>query len=505
MAVTYDVTNNIITVTGGTVGAPNDFDDLYTADKAGTLSLHHRDGITAVDGAPVAVDRAERPADYKELGGACNDLYIVVENWANMTTATIQVVGEDRCGNAVTEDVVVTGNGTYNLSAKFAVIDTTQVTVFTKTDAGTFDYELIQGQWGVSYKGPLLGASIHQQFAFNAKLRIGDLIGTITWFADENVQVRIFGAFARYTKYIEVMNNGHFRLGDVKVLASKTTTGGVAYICDNAGGGGLPYYIFNNTGGEVKLYASLLAYGTYLAGGANGMTLWGCTVKPVNMGGSNWDIYDSVVGERTYPLSGLLGTIDNLLVYSSTHGWYKRWLSGDVTFTNLKIRDCTDVVFIRDWVSGNVYLVNPDVDVWAMAWNNAGTCKVYRQYEFDAKCIDLNGNPIQGVTALGEYISPYGTAFTDTTDAAGEISTQTVDHGFFDQAHGDTEQLKTPLKVTYSKPGWQTVVKHYTMDEKTKDVIKMTRVVDLIFVKPPMRVALNLDEDNPESEIYELI
>jgi len=64
-------------------------------------------------------------------------------------------------------------------------------------------------------------------------------------------------------------------------------------------------------------------------------------------------------------------------------------------------------------------------------------------------------------------------AFTDTTDENGEISTQTVDHGYFDQAHGDTEQLKTPLKVTYSKAGYQTVVKYYDLDEKTKDVVLM--------------------------------
>jgi len=131
-------------------------------------------------------------------------------------------------------------------------------------------------------------------------------------------------------------------------------------------------------------------------------------------------------------------------------------------------------------------------------WHGTSTAEVYRQYTFDAHCQDKDGNNLNGVSAVADYISPYGQAFSETSDVNGDISTQTADHGFFDQAHGDTEQLKTPLKVTYSKAGYQTVVKYYDLEEKTKDVVVLHKAVSVFldFGRP----VINLKKTDPENK-----
>ena len=139
MAVSYDAANNRITVTGYTEAVSCNLDDIHNADKAGTYSLQDRDGISAADGAPVNVTNSLRPADYVVLGGASNDLYIAIANWVSMTTATIQIIGTDRDGNAQSEEVVVNANGIYYTTKWFKTVTSTQVTIFTKSNGGSFN------------------------------------------------------------------------------------------------------------------------------------------------------------------------------------------------------------------------------------------------------------------------------------------------------------------------------------------------------------------------------
>ena len=130
MPITYNNTLKYIEVTGYAAGAECTYLDLYNADKAGTQSLHDRNGIAGVDGAAVATTIALRPADYVILGGASGDLYITITNWNLMTNATIDVIGTDRDGNAQTDSVVVNANGNFNTALWFATVTHTQVTVF---------------------------------------------------------------------------------------------------------------------------------------------------------------------------------------------------------------------------------------------------------------------------------------------------------------------------------------------------------------------------------------
>jgi hypothetical protein len=111
--VTYNPATNLLTAVGGTAGSPMGFIDLWNADKAGTLSLHALTGISAADGSAVALTRNARPADYKVLGGARQDLYVTVTNWSGMTSATVRLIGTETNDATQTEDLALTGNGTY--------------------------------------------------------------------------------------------------------------------------------------------------------------------------------------------------------------------------------------------------------------------------------------------------------------------------------------------------------------------------------------------------------
>lgn len=134
--------------------------DVYTQDKAGTLTLDSR-SVTAVDGATITFKNFLAPADYVVLGGAAQDLYITVTSFTGVGNVTVQIAGTDISGAAQTEDITFSANGTYYATKYFKTLITSQVTAFAPTSC---TYAVIQGQWGFSWK---LG---NTQYAFDANI-----------------------------------------------------------------------------------------------------------------------------------------------------------------------------------------------------------------------------------------------------------------------------------------------------------------------------------------------
>ncbi len=150
---TYDGTK--IVVANRTEGNPGLFAYMYIADKQGTLSIHDKGTIEAIDGSAQAVDRTIQPADYIVLGGTTGeDLYFTTTNWTDMSTTTVQIVGTTADDGVQTEDLIITGNGNVYTTKFFKTVISTEVTVFTSGGASpAYDCELIQGQWGVMWSG----------------------------------------------------------------------------------------------------------------------------------------------------------------------------------------------------------------------------------------------------------------------------------------------------------------------------------------------------------------
>jgi len=225
--------------------------------------------------------------------------------------------------------------------------------------------------------------------------------------------------------------------------------------------------------------------------------IWNCILDTCAPFASSPDIYRLTVINSYQGMGTVSSTnVDDVLLDGNKYNIYAR-TNYERTVKNVVARNPETKQLQAFQLNNNFNLVNPDFDEWTISWGDS-TGKFVIKYEFDAACINKNGGTLEGVLAVGEYTSPYGQAFSVSTDQYGKIATQTIEHGFFDMAHGETEQLKTPLKVTYSKPGYQTVVKYYPMDQKTVDRVVMHKAVR-VFVDLG-RPAINLKKTDPENK-----
>jgi len=377
--------------------------------------------------------------------------------------------------------------------------NTITVTGYTAGTPCTFEdiYQADQsGGWGVVSK---LGSA---QYLFDCLLYIGDG-STETHFKDNEKQV-VFKqiAISRWTKVLWIKDNAHFTLGDLRNATKKLVDNGCAIFGDFNDKGYLPYTESNS---ELNLYASLFLgiANLRLDIRSSGAKIYGTNfigAEAVSYLPSNSDI-DAVNCYRTSFFRNQ-GNIENVLIAETVTTFEYRY--GDTgTQKNVVVKDYTTL--LRGFgFNGTVYLINIEVDgSWVVAWASTGnTGKFWRQYEFDVHAQDKEGNDLNGVSVVAEYKSPYGSAFSTTTDVNGNIATQTVDHGWFEGQYGSTEQVKAPLKVTYSKSGYQTVVKYYDMEEKTKDIVVMHRSIG-VFLNvggPVSDLVVNLKKTDPENK-----
>lgn len=473
MAITYSVSTNIITVTAYTSGTPCNFTDLYNADKAGTLSLHARTGITGVDGSQVAVDRAERPADYIVLGGASNDLYIIVANW-NGTTATIRIAGTDRDGTAQAEDIVVTANGTYYTTKWFKTVTHSYVVAANIT---TFDYDLTQGQWGVVWK------ECANQFYFTAKLQIGDG-STATWFADTEKQCTWAGNLptANYQKINTIQANATFRLGTCTNDTTKTTQKGCSMILLS---GSYHTVLFHGElSSMVEYYSTNIvdlssALRVYIK--ANGLSkVYNCVMDHINFNNyNNTNMYNVRVQRGRDGFYTVTGTFDKLEHTDSTR--YGMAIAHSlVSIKNLKIRSASSYEISTNNISGNAYLINPDFDQWRIEWGTT-TPTIYRQYEFDLKVIDEDNTPINSAV-VKIWDKDDNLVVDTTTNASGVIATQTITRGYYNRANGNTLQDASPHTISIEKGGYTTYEADFTLEEKTDWLIALQIAARQIYV-----------------------
>lgn len=205
-----------IWVTGGAQESPADLASAYAWDRATPRNMVERTGITGTDAAPVARNPYSplMPLEYGVLGGS-GLLELVVSNW-NATSVTVRIAGKDYFGNNQTEDMVVTGNGTYPTTKLFLTIDTTQVTAFNGT---SFDYVCRQGFMGYVTKFNInRGAAAYCElpcYGLAIDFVIGDSI-TPTWFTIKSEQLYM----ARTT--LIILPNATLQLGEELIAGSRT-------------------------------------------------------------------------------------------------------------------------------------------------------------------------------------------------------------------------------------------------------------------------------------------
>lgn len=490
MPISYDAASNIITVTGYTEASPCNLNDLWNADKAGTLSLHARTNLSGVDANPVNLTRNARPTDRVVLGGTKQDLYVVVTNW-NAISATVRLLGMDTNDAAQTEDLAITGNGTYYATKYFKTLTQSQLTAFVGT---RIDYEGKQAQWGVVWKQGL------EQFRLECKLAVGDG-STTTWVIVTRASLVIAVATGNL---VSIYNAATVRLGELKDAATYSTANGVTVFSGVAGSAHTFWKVY---GGTLQLYSSAFYnLGTsqcwFISGNTN--RIWNCFVdgyKALLSYSANTNIYNvyRCGGETSLADSVSTPTVDTLVVKNSSYAVTCQGANA-LTISNLT-GGYQSSKFILAWITTvDHYLIDCvwlDSPNWTINWGGGtSTGRIFRRHSFNIKVTDKDNNSVNGATVTLRD-KEGSVVFTASSGANGSIAAQIVSRGYYDQAHGNTMQDYGPHILIIAKVGYQTYVKKLIAADKVNWEIKLAKVATVL--SSLGQPVLNLKASDPEN------
>jgi hypothetical protein len=369
-----------------------------------------------------------------------------------------------------------------NLSITYSVSSNTiTVTGYTQAAPCTFNdlYNAdVAGGWGkVARQGT-------NQFLFNCKLVIGD--GSVTTFFSDSLKQVVFadGLFSANTqRLIDVRNNATLTLGVLADAATKRTRDGVTV------------FSLESTYYGHMIYPQSDSALVYLYGcsffGVSAESWWqAIAAYNINCNGRSYphisqytsDVpqdYNNIIvsGEGTTgsgygirrPNSATM--LNNLFISApSTKVWFQ---SASGTAKNLYFRGPGYTARMDSVTAGNhCYIINADDAgaAWSISWAASPNANLYRQYELDLTVSETaeNGDDLLEEVTVTLKDKNNNTVFTQTTNAAGAIATQTVTHGYFDQTHGSTEQQSGPFTLYLTKPGYTPQSIPLPLNEKTK-------------------------------------
>ena len=377
---------------------------------------------------------------------------------------------------------------TYNAGTNIiTVTGYTEATPCNFTDIYNAD---VAGGWGKVTKQ---GA---KHFFFQCYLAIGDG-STTTHFADKDAYIYFDELGGNWASYIKVYNHAHFTLGEL-VDASKKSTRRGCTICHNATSN--PKRIINILHGDAvcKFYSSLIANGGSYRGMAiyaedsaavPDVTLYNCSVLMAALSKVNNDIYNfTATGDKTvdstYVFLSTSGLMDGVTIRNVTRPLYANY-SYPMTVKNMSLYDYTDIGIYA--LATDIYFINCDIQfpTWNFNNNNNQGGKIYRQYEFDLKVTDKDNVAIQ--TATVKIWDKDSNLIVDTTtDASGDIATQTITRGYYNQANGNTLQEASPHLIKIEKAGYTTYEADFTLDDKTDWLIALQAAGGGLMRNPPM-------------------
>jgi len=162
-------------------------------------------------------------------------------------------------------------------------------------------------------------------------------------------------------------------------------------------------------------------------------------------------------------------TIDRVTIASAVRLIWTH-LDSTFTLTNVYSRLHTDIFAntgVNPW-TGNAYLIDFDVDSWVFNWGVVGaTGEAYRQYTFNLTVTTSANIPIQNANVTLTYFGQGGGIHgTWLTDANGEIPSQTVTAGFYNQTGGNTIYSYNPYEIKITKDGYLTYQRNFTQLEQ---------------------------------------
>ena len=381
MAITYDQTNNKITVTGYTEGTPCNFNNLYTADIGATNGRDLLDGAIDADPDTFSLDSQPAPADSLAV-----PLKITCTARAG---ATCDIAGTDAWGNALTENGIDISSGSATTTKRFATVDASGIAVNGMTNGDDFDIK--QDRWGVVSKQG------NSQFGFDCKVYIGD--GSIeTWFKDTKKQLE-WNAFQtldnQYAFYTH--SNSHSDWGTVKTVNKKTSKDG----CYASAGS--PSYNINFQ--ITNVYSSCFTRITNRNMRIKPVNrIWNCHFNDMlfgHAGSSSADLYNIWMFGASWIDNVYALSIENVFCLGNSfldYLWNDNYIRDKKGVTAI---DITRLVGITAGGTKHTYFLNFDSDNWDFWWRNYATTtgRYYRQYELELVVQDKNENKLSGATA----------------------------------------------------------------------------------------------------------
>jgi hypothetical protein len=318
---------------------------------------------------------------------------------------------------------------------------------------------------------------------------------------------------------IHPLANGKVRLGQLIDESLKITRYGVSIFNESNFGS---ERILDGTDGEINLYSC-----SVISRGYNSLPnldrVWNCFFgQDIRLETkSTGDVYNVIiVGTNAH--AAPKGSVKNLTVTTRAN-----WLGGltyvsipantDVIAENVVLLNCKKDTYCYGW-GQNARLLFIDCafdhDPLICRWYASGYMtgeRIWEQYRIPFKIVNKKGNNISGVT-IEIYDKNGNLQSSGTTNTEGEWISEPCTYKTYGMQEGATGANEltdiweySPHTVVIKKPGYQTQKFKVNLRElwKRGGVRVIHRAVDVIFVDG--KLALNLNEANPENELFKVV
>jgi hypothetical protein len=454
--------------------------NIYTAEIAGTRQLLNPIAASA----NISLYCQPKPLDW----GSTNLSFVVTGLSVN---GTITITGTDSIGNAITENISVTGNGTYISILSYASINTSGISC-----TGTYNIEIKQPRWGVIGKYQIGLYSFNKVVFLN-----GDGINNSP-FTETNKQL-YFKDAAIYNNNSSVLTFGSLngsKLGNpMDIMFDLTYWPTRRYEYSFVSSPIATTNLYNSTFTWIINYSRLYV---------NKGTIRSCKLTNtyyLQVSG-NVTLSDIVinagVGAGFYTTNNAV-IVSDLRLENVGIGVLTSGGGSDPSYTNannskfirLNAIDCTYDASL--YTSGRaMILVDPiktPVSTRLEAyWTSGALYKIYLDYTINIKIINKDNNAISGATVVMKKTD--GTQmFSVITAADGTITQQQVTSKYWSHTWTGTPTYSpfsdaditdyNPFTLIISRSGYKTYTTKFTFDSKLNWKLTLAKLMDNNFSK----------------------
>ncbi len=339
----------------------------------------------------------------------------------------------------------------------------------------SMDSHLTIGYWG--YHGNTYFNDTCKQITFNDDIITGSGTNII------NFDVRDWEGYHTYVQFGEVIDYN-----------TKSTKNGCSFIDLNSLGGA--YWRLNSDIGKSLPWGDCNFYSCSFLGINDqeriifGSNVWNCVFGVGTELNCNYapNVFNCIFSNPVYAIRRPNGnvTIDRISIFNSAYQVY--WQDSGCTISNLYSRNSGP--FRLESVIQDCFLVDVDTDRWTFSFSGTAT-KVYRQYTFDLNV--LNGDISDVVEAANVTLSKNGVILGNwLTNSSGQVPTQTVTYGYYDQAHGnEVQEGEYPFMLTIIHPDWANYTSRFYVTEKTNLIVSMQEAP-----APPSPIYVDMQGNN---------